>query len=197
MGAAADCEAIASGFLGQPINALSTIAFLVAGAWLVWQRSRTRWIGIALMATGVGSFLFHGPMPSGNEWAHDVSLAWLLALIAGFGTRWKGLSRVPALLVLTAVMAFAPMAADPIAVLLSVFAVASILWRERSWATIGPLLLVGAAGVYGKLGATGGPLCDPASIWQPHAVWHIVAATGVVWLETLRFPPFCEDPLAA
>jgi len=186
MGAAADCEAIASGFLGQPINALSTIAFLVAGAWLVWQRSRTRWIGIALMATGAGSFLFHGPMPAGNEWAHDVSLAWLLALIAAVGTRWKGLSRIPLLLVLAAVMAFAPIAADPIAVVLSVVAVGSILWRERSSATIAPILLVGAAGLYGRLGATGGPLCDPNSLLQPHAVWHLAAATGVAWLETLR-----------
>ncbi|MGI8516828.1 MAG: hypothetical protein ACR2ME_00550 [Acidimicrobiia bacterium] len=188
MGAAADCEAIAGGFFGQPANAVSTIAFLVAGLWLVWQRPRARWVGIGLVAAGVGSFLFHGPMPTGNEWAHDVSLAWLLALIAGHGTRWKNALRIPALLVLAAVIAFAPMAADPIAVALSVVAVGSILWRERSWATVGPLLLAGAAGLYGRLGATGGPLCDPTSIWQPHAVWHIAAATCVVWLETTSFP---------
>jgi len=60
------------------------------------------------------------------------------------------------------------------------------LWRERSSATIAPILLVGAAGLYGRLGATGGPLCDPNSLLQPHAVWHLAAATGVAWLETLR-----------
>lgn len=182
MGAAADCEAIASGFLGQPVNAVSTFAFFVVGLWVWWRYPHARWIGIGLIATGIGSFLFHGPMPSGNEWAHDVGLAWLLAVIAGVGTTWERWTRLPALILLGAVIALFPAVADPLAVVLSLVAVASVLWRDRSRATIGPLLVAVIAGIYGRLGATGGPLCDPGSSWQPHAVWHVAAATAIFWL---------------
>ena len=182
IGAARDCEAITSGILGQPVNAVSTIVFLVVGFWVMRQGSQARWIGIALIATGLGSFLFHGPMPPGNEWAHDVSLAWLLAVIAGYGTRWENWSRVPTALILAVLTFLVPAVADPLAVVLSILAVGSVLWRDRAWATIGPLLVAVLAGIYGRLGATGGPLCDPSSLWQPHAVWHIAAAVAVGWL---------------
>lgn len=181
IGAARDCEAITSGVLGQPANAVSTIAFLVAGIWVMRRRSH-RWIGFALLATGLGSFLFHGPMPPGSEWAHDASLAWLLAVIAGSETRWENRARLPTLAILALLTFLLPAIADPLAVILSILAVGSVLWRDRSWATIGPLLVAGIAGIYGRLGATGGPLCDPSSLWQPHAVWHVAAAAAVGWL---------------
>jgi hypothetical protein len=44
-----------------------------------------------------------------------------------------------------------------------------------------PLLLLGVVAVYGRLGATAGPLCDPASLFQPHAVWHLGSALAVAW----------------
>ena len=188
LGAARDCEAITSGVLGQPVNAVSTIAFLVAGVWVVRRGSRPRWIGIALIATGLGSFLFHGPMPPGSELAHDVSLAWLLAVIAGHGTKWENWAKLPTALILAVVTFLLPGVADPFAVLLSILAVGSVLWRDRSWATIGPLLMAGIAGIYGRLGATGGPLCNPSSLWQPHAVWHVLAAVAVGWLAESSNP---------
>jgi len=189
MGAAADCEAIGAGFLGQPVNTLTTLAFLVVGAWVLAYRRDRAWIGAGLIATGVGSFLFHGPMPSGSEWAHDLTLAWLLALIAASATRWERLSRVPALVVPGALFGLVPGIADPAAVLLTVLAVASLLSRDRSISTWGPLALVAAAGSYGRLGATGGPLCDPDALFQPHGVWHVVAAVAVGWWATRAHHP--------
>jgi hypothetical protein len=181
LGAAADCEAIGAGFLGQPINTLTTLGFVVAGIIVIVGRQDMRWIGIGLVSTGIGSFLFHGPMPPGNEWAHDVSLAWLLAMIAGWGTRWERVSRLPALVVIGAVVVLVPMIADPFAGVMAVVAVMSILLRDRSAATVGPLLLLASVAVFGRLGATGGPLCNPDSLLQPHAVWHLGSALAVTW----------------
>jgi hypothetical protein len=180
MGAAADCEAIGAGFLGQPVNALTTIGFVMAGGLVIARRPERRWVGVALIATGLGSFLFHGPMPPGSEWAHDVTLTWLIVVVAGAGTRVERFTKLPALLLIGALFAVAPALADPIAVAAAIVAVVSVL-RGRDHAAVPPLLLLGAVAVFGRLGATGGPLCDPNSLFQPHGVWHLGAAVAVAW----------------
>ena len=181
MGAAADCEAIGTGFLGQPVNGLTTLGFIIAGVFVASRRRDRRWVGIALGATGVGSFLFHGPMPAGNEWAHDVTIAWLLVVVAATGTRAERYSRLPTLVVLGIGFALAPSWGDPIAVALTIVAIGSILrGRDRRGALL-PLLLLALVAIYGRLGATGGPLCDPESLFQPHGVWHLGAAVAVTW----------------
>ncbi|HSK06915.1 MAG TPA: hypothetical protein VK990_05295 [Acidimicrobiia bacterium] len=182
MGAAADCETIGAGFLGQPVNSLTTIAFLVAGVVLIGLRPGRKWVGIGLAVTGLGSFLFHGPMPPGSEWAHDVSLAWLITMVAGLDSRWERLTRLPALLALAVVFAVFPVAADPVAVVLTALAVLAILSRDRSRPVLASLLLLAALAVFGRLGATGGPLCDPGSVFQAHGVWHLGAASTGAWL---------------
>jgi hypothetical protein len=138
-------------------------------------------VGVALIATGVGSFLFHGPMPRGDEWAHDVTLAWLLVAVGGVDTRWERLAGIPALVMLAVVFAVAPAAADPIAVVLAVVTTVSLLRRDRSARTVGPLTLLGVVAVLGRLGSTGGPLCDAGSLLQTHAFWHVGAAVAVSW----------------
>jgi hypothetical protein len=180
MGAAADCEAIGSGFLGQPVNSLTTIGFLIAGGLVMARRPERRWVGLALIATGLGSFLFHGPMPPASEWAHDVTLTWLIVVVAGAGTRVERFTRLPALFVIGVLFALLPALADPIAVAVTVVAVVSVL-RGRDYVTLAPLLLLAAVAVFGRLGATGGPLCDPDSLLQPHGVWHLGAAAAVAW----------------
>jgi hypothetical protein len=180
MGAAADCEAIGSGFLGQPVNALTTVGFMIAGALILARRPERRWVGIALVATGVGSFLFHGPMPPGSEWTHDVTLTWLIVVVAGAGTRVERFTQLPALAVIGVVFALAPAVADPLAVALTIVALVSVL-RGGNYAALPPLLLLGAVAIIGRLGATGGPLCDPDALLQPHGVWHLGAAAAVAW----------------
>jgi hypothetical protein len=180
MGAAADCEAIGSGFLGQPVNAVTTIGFVIAGGLVMARRPERIWVGLALIATGLGSFLFHGPMPPGSEWAHDVSLTWLIVVVAGAGTRVERFTRLPALFVIGVLFALFPAVADPIAVAVTIVALVSVL-RGRGYASLAPLLLLAAVAVFGRLGATGGPLCDPDSLLQPHGVWHLGAAVAVAW----------------
>jgi hypothetical protein len=71
-----DCERIAGGVLAQPVLAVTSLAYVVAGvAVLVWAvRIRASWAGaaaVALVAVGAGSFAFHGPQPSWAGLAHD------------------------------------------------------------------------------------------------------------------------------
>lgn len=180
MGAAADCELIRAEWLGQPVNTVTTIAFVVAGLLLI-RRPPVRWVGIGLIATGVGSFLFHGPMPPASEWAHDVSLAWLLLLVAGVGQTWEHWTRLSALIGTGLLFWLIPALADPIAVLATALAVVLLLRRDRSITTLGPLTLLAASAILGRMGATGWPLCDPSSWFQLHGIWHIAAAGAVTW----------------
>lgn len=180
MGAAVDCELIRSGFLGQPVNTITTLGFFIAGSWLLW-RPKTKWVGVALVATGFGSFVFHGPMPSWGAWAHDVTLAWLILVAGGLGTRWERWSRLPGLALLAVLFAVSPLSADPVTVALAVIVIASIVLRREGRRTLAPLALLGAVAVLGRLGATDWPLCDPRSVWQLHGLWHVGAALAVAW----------------
>jgi hypothetical protein len=77
---ASDCEALRDGWLGQPVNTLSSLAYVVAGAYVLW-RGGPRVPALALAAVGVGSVLYHGPMTSGAGLAHDGSIVVFAATI--------------------------------------------------------------------------------------------------------------------
>ena len=184
MGALRDCEAVVHAVLGQPVNSLTTVAFVVGGL-IVVVRTRHTWVGIASIATGIGSFLFHGPMPPYAEWAHDATLAWLLLVVGSHGRSWERWARIPGLLVIAGIVAV-PGTANALAVVLAAGAIVLLLMADRSLATLGPLTLLVTVAVIGRLGATGGPLCDPSSVWQPHGLWHLGAATAVTWWALAR-----------
>ncbi|MGD2042436.1 MAG: hypothetical protein PVJ28_02230 [Acidimicrobiia bacterium] len=187
MGALRDCERVVGPLLGQPANTLSTLALAVAGG-LVIRKTSSSWLGYALLATGLGSFLFHGPMPPLAEWAHDVTLAWLLLVVAGLGRPWERWTRLAGLVILGALFALWPGMGDPVGVALAVLAISLLLLEDRSRDTVGPVILLTAVAIIGRLGATGGPLCDPDSLLQPHALWHIGSATAVAWWALRRHP---------
>ena len=69
----ADCEALRDGWLGQPVNAVSSLAYVLAGAYVL-RRGGPVAPAVALAAVGVGSGLYHGPMPAGAEAVHDGSI---------------------------------------------------------------------------------------------------------------------------
>jgi hypothetical protein len=89
-----DCEALHAGWLGQPANALSSLAYVAAAAY-VWRRRGPMGPAVALAAVGVGSVLYHGPMPPGAEAAHDGSLVALAAAMALAGWQRRPLPRPP------------------------------------------------------------------------------------------------------
>ena len=82
--ALSDCEASTGGFLGQPLNTLSSVVFLIAAV-SVFRRRLDRPLALlmaaALGVVGAGSVLYHGP---GGVWAHQVH-DWGVALVGAVG----------------------------------------------------------------------------------------------------------------
>jgi hypothetical protein len=92
---ASDCEALRDAWLGQPANALSSLAYVAAGLY-VWRVAGRAPLALALLAVGVGSLLYHGPMPAGAGVAHDGSIA-VLAGTTAFALWRRWLPRAPAI----------------------------------------------------------------------------------------------------
>lgn len=185
MGAAADCETIGSGLLAQPVNAVTSLAFVFVAV-IVLIRTDDRWVAIGLAGVGIGSFLFHGPLAPGGEWIHDVTLAWLIVLV---GLRVRGMEHVGAplgLAVIGPVFAVAPELADPLTAALLILTLFALMADQPGRAAAPPLALLGLSALIGRLGATGNPLCDPASLVQTHGLWHIGAAAAVGWWAVAR-----------
>lgn len=180
MGAAVDCERIGEGLLAQPINASTSLIF-VAAAIVVVMWNGDRWVAAAMAATGIGSFLFHGPLAPGGDWAHDVTLAWLLLVVAGHGRRWRPITTAPGLAGIALLLWPFGNLGDALTVALFAAAAMLALATDRSRSTLMPFALLAVSAIVGRLGATGGPLCDPDSLAQPHGLWHVGAALAVTW----------------
>lgn len=201
-----DCEHIGQGLLAQPANTLSSLAYVLAGALLLWRafvgRPPTRTARVAyavnVIGVGVGSIVFHGPMPAWGRFAHDISIAAVLAFfigydvgLAGGAAAGRGLAIFAGLTVVCAVaLAVWPDAANALDALLVAGAVAAEVAVARSpfgrAAGATTVWIVGAgvlavAAVVNALGRTDGPLCSADSPLQMHAFWH-VATAFVLWL---------------
>lgn len=75
-----DCEAVRDGWLGQPVNSVSSLAYVVAGVAIARNGGPPGPV-VALVAAGVGSALYHGPMPAVAGSVHDASLVLLLVAL--------------------------------------------------------------------------------------------------------------------
>ena len=143
---------------------------------------------------GVGSVAFHGPMPAWGRFAHDFSIAAVLAFVIGYDLALARGATVDAGLGVFAVLAGAcavvlavsPDAANGLHALLVAGAVAAEVVASRSprgrarrsdariWVVGIGALTIGA--VLNVLGRTNAPLCDADSPVQLHAIWHVVTA---------------------
>ncbi|HEV7722017.1 MAG TPA: hypothetical protein VGO60_12055 [Iamia sp.] len=189
--ATGDCERCRPGLVAQPVNTVSSLAFVAAGVPLVrGRRPVTRALGWAAVAAGLGSVAYHGPGTAAGRYAHDASLLALLGLMAlDDGGRATGRTPPPvglaAIPPLAAVGALPPLTevAQPVAGALAVAAgVARAIRRgaEDGPAPLAGSVVLGAGVVLHALGRTGGPLCEPDSRLQPHAAWHVAAAAAVL-----------------
>ena len=181
----ADCETLRAGWLAQPANAWSSVAYL-AGAAYVLARGWTVGAG-ALALVGFGSFLYHGPQPPWAEPAHDLAIAALLVVLLGL----RSSRPVPAALVGAVVLAATLLAPSQFVhgTLVALVVVAEVRRRRRT--TRGPdevlaAIALVAAGVLFLVGRTGGSLCTPDSALQPHAGWHILTAVAAAVLLRSR-----------
>jgi predicted membrane channel-forming protein YqfA (hemolysin III family) len=82
-----DCEHVVDATLAQPVLALTSLAYVVAGIAVLWWAVRGRAVlavaaGLVLIAVGVGSFAYHGPQPSWAGFAHDWPILTLAVVYA-------------------------------------------------------------------------------------------------------------------
>lgn len=213
---ASDCELLRTGVMAQPANTISSFAFVLGGVAVAMMasrsgawRSRSLVYAACLVATGLGSVAYHGPQPPGAELVHDLSIDFALALIA-FHNLGLLVTRAKRVLVnfagFSLVLTFAAALVLPIAALVADVLVVAVITTEvlvyrrrlrvlpkvqqRQFVMAITLAMI-TAGFLFAVGRTESPLCDPSSLLQAHAGWHVVAA-GVFtlwwWLALGRNP---------
>jgi len=201
-----DCERIGQGLLSQPANTLSSLAYVLAGVLLLGRalagRAGTRIesavYGVTVIGIGVGSAAFHGPMPAWGRFAHDLSIAAVLAFFIGYDVALaRGASANAGLAVFggltgacAMLLAASPAAGNALDGVLIAGAVVAEIGASRSaagratadgrpWIVIIGVVTIGA--LLNALGRTDAPLCEPETPVQLHAVWHVLTAF-VLWL---------------
>jgi hypothetical protein len=198
------CEAFGPGIVLQPINALSSLALVIAGIGILWflptaARDRRRRTGYAatVVGLGVGSAAFHASMTEWGGWMDLIGIHLFLGYVLvvgvaefaavsdrGFLATVAGGGTATAVALWFMDNGFGKYTA---AALVAAIAVTEWLLRSRParsnrrwlWSAVG-LFTVGLAVQW--LGRGGGPWCDPDRLLQPHAVWHGIAALGAVTL---------------
>ena len=212
---AADCEALGSGWLVQPINAWSSLAFTVVGVVLVVSashvspRERTLRIpfGVLMTVTGVGSFLYHGPQPAAAGFVHDISfLAMLWFLIIMNPASPYGVSRQAAWFALggatvaaSVIVIAGPSSANVLTGISIVALLASDVLMHRIGGINGrwyaaAVLLFASSLVVNLLGRSGAATCDPESVIQFHALWHMLSAAALGDYFVATIVPRNQEP---
>jgi len=202
---AADCERFGTGTLAQPVNAVTSLAYVAVGVIVVIAAARTgrrhaesAIYAACLVAVGLGSFAFHGPQPIGSQPAHDLPILLTLAFIVAYDL--DSLSVPGGRRSTFAVAAVASVAVTirqdlvvwfigglgALAVVLERF----VHWRGRRagrWPTPPPppalAMLAVLAGLAWIGGRSSSLLCDAESPYQLHGLWHVLSAVvlGAWW----------------
>ena len=201
----ADCERLVAGWLAQPANALSSLAFVVVGMLvpiIVRKRSGAHHpvsgaLGGTMVLVGIGSVAFHGPGGPVSNWIHDASITLLLVLIIfwelGLWAGWSTRRIVKSWMVVSAALLTVELArsafGDTLNAPLALVAVVGIVGPlvgiprirqpERNKQVLAALGLVATGAVIMVLSRTGGPLCAPDAVIQGHALWHVLVAMGL------------------
>jgi hypothetical protein len=199
---AGDCEYLHDGVLVQPVNAVSSLAYVAAGAALVARSGRRGegprargWLaayGLAVAANGFGGVAYHGLGGRGGRWLHDAALLATLSVavaaeVSEATGRELGGPQAAAASAAGAVLALSPGVSQAAQAGLGVGAVAADAvaglaahdHRARRRAPLVALWAV-AAGLH-IASRTGGPLCRPGSRLQGHAAWHGLSALALWW----------------
>lgn len=178
-----DCELVRAGFPSQPVNAVTALSFVVAGVLLISRRKTGPALyGLSLAGIGVTSFLLHGIGLDGSvESIAVVALAtwvivWITAATAGRGVWvWIGGTAL-----LGATLSFFNDTRNVVTAVASAAAAVLLIRTKTPRISLGIALSVIGAGVY-VLARSGGPWCDPTSLFQGHGLWHLMMATAL-WI---------------
>lgn len=185
------CEAIRATGIMQPSDAYSSLFLVIVGLLVLWSARRYGWFAYAYAAAlalvGLGSFWYHADLTLltqvfDNFGMYAVILVSMVALIV----KRYSLSRVKA------VATFVVLSGISLGIILVyhsarryefIVLILALLFLEYRWGSI--LGLTKRKNLYLALGvfvASGiiwildiaGVWCMPWSIWQGHAVWHIL-----------------------
>ena len=202
-----DCEGLRPGLLHQPVNSLSSLAYVAAGVWIATRRRTGRAdrmaapvFGATVIGTGIGSLLYHGPQWPGSAILHDVAIPVTvlfvavddLALLRGWTVSRQLMTYATAVAAACLLLVVVPTAGSTVVALSAASALSAetALARRRQISVRAALLLGGtllAAALTGLAGRTESPLCRPNSPLQGHALWHLLtAATFMQWNRLRR-----------
>jgi hypothetical protein len=202
-----DCEYLRADFVAQPVNAWSSLAFLAAGLFILYgalrqpeARRELLAFGVLVAANALGSFVYHGPAFAWGHWAHDVPAVGVplfvathdLGLVLGWPVPRRLLAFAGFLSLVGALLVAFPSATFGLAFVLIAAAGFGELGAFRAgyrprpsdgwsvWVTVWIFVILSLAAAAGAflLGRTASALCDPHSVFQYHAVWHVLSAAS-------------------
>lgn len=221
--AESDCEQLRDGLFAQPANTVSSLAFVIAGVWLLVRiRSsartvRPRVVTYALLgiAAGLGSVAFHGTQGAWAQFAHDLTLVAVALLILAMRIddlyvqhRIWPLLLVTMVAVAATLLLWQPATGGPLQALSLTVAVTGEVWFRRTHrqldtteSTVGYRVAGGAiaaAAIVYALSRTGSVWCEPTSLVQGHALWHVLGAVAFLAFAIAAFEIGVthEDPRA-
>lgn len=198
------CEGLRDSLIRQPANAWSSLAFVAVALWVAARLSRRARSGRAVLAgaetalflgalvmVGLGSAFYHASLTFIGQ-VFDVSGMYFVAtfiLLHRLGPRWN-LSPVWSVLgfvfangVLMAAQVTTPSIRRIVFGVLLVAAL-GVEWRSsragRAWLALGAALMAFAFAIW--LVDRRRLVCDPGSLLQGHAAWHLLGALAAACL---------------
>ena len=198
------CETLRDGLVRQPVNTWSSLAFVAVAVWVAWRfKSATRrgrpplapveaglLIG-SLVAVGLGSAFYHASFTFVGQ-VLDVSgmyfIASFMLLHRAGASGWRlPVGLVPLFLALNALLMAAQVTTPGFRRILFGLLLAGAVvleWRMtragRKWLLTGAGLLGGAFAIW--VLDRERVVCDPASLLQGHALWHVLGALAAASL---------------
>lgn len=189
------CEADQSEIIRQPVNSISSLAFVFVGLLILFSRAKS-WmalLGWSSIVVGLGSAFYHMSLSFAGQFADVLGMHMIGALLIVLAIRetpsWpkRATWLYVSLVACTAVILF--FLPDTRRYLFAIFLLAGILCEYAlNWRTQGRdfrLLNLGigtmAVGFLIWILDQTGVACVPTSIFQGHALWHILGASSV-WL---------------
>ena len=197
------CERLSPGFWAEPINAVTNLAFVLVGLWML-ARSRgvgpAQYLSVVLIVIGIGSGLFH---TLATRWAGVADVVPIVVFVLSYiycanryfwrvSPLWSGIG---VLLFFPYAAVLVPLAAQvpgvgssaayvPVPILIAAYGI--FLWRRLP--QVGRGLVIGAAVL--TLSITLRSLDEPLCAQLPmgtHFLWHILNAVMLGWMiEVLR-----------
>ena len=209
------CEAARDGLIKQPANTLSNVGFVLAGLLAAWQAGRPEFLGTLSRSLATAYACVVVLLGPASAAMHATQSAWgghldmlSMYLVAGFAAAygWARWARrgptafAAAFVVCVAVCEVAGLWSRPIpvvqyagnlafaALLIAAVVFETLCWRRGAtrrrmaygFAALGSMLTAFAIWNLGQHG-----WCDPHSLIQAHAVWHLLCAVAAYFLFRL------------